>query len=49
MTSIVSLIKHDDNIHDIITIDYNLKVVFNEGDIMTSLVYFIESGCSRSN
>ena len=44
-----SLIKHGHSIHDIIAVYYNLKVVFIEGDTMTSSVYFIESDCSRSN
>ena len=49
MAYIVSLIKRGDSIHDIIAVDYNLKVVFIEGDIMTSSVYFMESFFLRSN
>ena len=49
MISIVSLIKRGDSINDIIAVDYNLKVVFIEGDTMTSSVYFTESVFLRSN
>ena len=38
----------NDSIHDIIATGYNFKVIFIEGETMTSLLNFIESGCSHS-